>query len=177
MDPATWIRKQAKKLLLLHPPRQAPPPKQTLGENSSGNWCACSFFKQNRAQYKLSLSWDVINSPEAASSYWTQCQHWFVVWLSNTCPRGVIRGFNSFNIFFSQSERVITVIRCFSKRKTCGRRIIISITSLNPVTIITPVTGIHYHCNVMIVSWRETKCVLLSLWHYYATIMPLSFFL
>ena len=81
MDPATWIRTQAKKLLLLHPPRQAPPQKQTRGENSSGNWCACSFFKQNRAQYILSLFWDVINSPEAASSYWTQSQHWFVVWL------------------------------------------------------------------------------------------------
>ena len=42
----------------------------------------------------------------------------------------VIRGFNSFKSFFPQSERVITVIARLAKRKTCGRAITISITSL-----------------------------------------------
>ena len=55
---------------------------------------------------------------------------WICEWLVSAC---VIRGFNSFNSFFPQSERVITLIPRFAKRKTCGRGIIISITSLIPI--------------------------------------------
>ncbi len=115
----------SKESLLLHHPRQAPPPKQTLGENPSGNWCACSFFKQNRAQYILSLFWDGFYSPEVASSCWTQSI------LIDSCDwtRCVILCFNSLIFFFPQSERAITLIHRYL-HKSRGRCIIISSTSL-----------------------------------------------
>jgi hypothetical protein len=136
MDPATWIRTQAKNLLLLHPPRQAPPPKQALGENSSGN-CACSFFKQNRAQYILSLSWDGFftvrrKQPPAEPSPSSLVR-------VNRVDAVLFGVFTVLFFFFPQSERVITVIPCLSEldlRKSCRRGITISSTSLKTRLVI-----------------------------------------